>query len=162
MRITTRTQGGNKINTAIKSIMDKILKHNAVLVGVPSGTQPYEDGVQTAVIAAVQEFGSADGRIPERSFLRTPLRSAMKPLALIVKNQMPSVIDGKITMHQLLNQLGAKGASVSQEAIADFIPPPLSPRTIAARRRANRPSDTPLLDTGHLRSSITYIVEGDS
>src|SRR5690606_39350285 len=43
----------------------------SVLVGVPGTADDYKDGVNQVLVASVNEFGSDDGRIPERSFLRS-------------------------------------------------------------------------------------------
>lgn len=74
MKINTEVRGGEKLAKKLKQIQDRLTSKKRVLIGLPAGSGVYEDGAPIAVIGAVQEFGSADGRIPERSFLRVPLR----------------------------------------------------------------------------------------
>lgn len=154
MRITTKVSGGQNIAGRLREIKEH-MKHSNVYVGLPKGAS-YEDGAPIAAIGAVQEFGSSDGRIPERSFLRVPLRGNQKTFAKIFRKLMPMVLSGDLTMMQLLEQLGAKAVSVSQEAISAGIDPPNAPATILAKG-----SSTPLIDRGALRQSITYVVEGE-
>jgi hypothetical protein len=98
MKPVTSVAGGDKINARIRKIKQR-LAEKRVLVGVPEGAGAYEDGTQIAVIAAVNEFGSADGSIPERSFLRVPLMGAGKQLASVFKSSVPEVMDGEITVN---------------------------------------------------------------
>lgn len=68
MKLRTEVRGGNKIAQKLRQIQARVMAKRRVLVGIPAGAGVYEDGVPIAVIGAVQEFGSADGRVPERSF----------------------------------------------------------------------------------------------
>src|SRR5690606_28546471 len=81
MKPTVSITGGDRIVQRIRELRDRLTKQNSVLVGVPKGAGNYEDGTKMAVIAAVQEYGSADGRIPERSFLRVPLSAEQRRFA---------------------------------------------------------------------------------
>src|SRR5690606_5002700 len=137
-----------------RQIRERLQKNSGVLVGLPAGTGRYEDGAPIAVIAAVQEFGSADGRIPERSFLRVPLRQNAETFQAIWRAQVPKVVDGDMTMHQVMSQLGARAVAVSQEAISEGIAPENAEST-----KKRKGSSKPLIDTGALRQSITFIVE---
>lgn len=156
MRATTQIKGGQGAGTRIGQLRERLRQNAAVYVGVPKGEGVYEDGAPLAVIGAVHEFGSADGHIPERSFLRVPLRAAQDEIAAIFKNQLHLVVDSSLTARQLMEQVGARGAAISQEAISGGIAPGNKASTVARKG-----SSTPLVDTGRLRQSITYKVEGD-
>lgn len=85
MKLRTEVRGGNKIAQKLRQIQARVMAKRRVLVGIPAGAGVYEDGVPIAVIGAVQEFGSADGRVPERSFcvsrfdkIRTTLKSVFR------------------------------------------------------------------------------------
>lgn len=155
MRPTVQVTGGGSINAKLRQIKEQFRKAG-VYVGVPKGVGSYEDGLKIAVVGAVQEFGSADGLVPERSFLRIPLRSNHKVFAQIFRQLIPQVIEGKLTMRQLLDQVGAKAASVSQEAISAGIDPGNAEST-----KQRKGSSTPLIDQGTLRQSITWVQESD-
>lgn len=152
MKPTMEVSGGNKLAHKMREIEERLRKRN-VYVGVPAAAGQYEDGTSIATIAAVNEFGSADGVIPERSFLRVPLRAKQKDFAKVFRQLIPEVVAGRMDMFQLLSAAGAKAVSVSQEAISAGIAPPNADSTVAAKG-----SSTPLVDQGTLRQSITYIV----
>ena len=154
MKLQTSVSGGDRLGTKLRQIRERLQKNSGVLIGLPAGTGSYEDGAPIAVIAAVQEFGSADGRIPERSFLRVPLRQNAETFQAIWRAQVPKVVEGDMTMHQVMSQLGARAVAVSQEAISEGIAPGNAESTV--KRKG---SSKPLIDTGQLRQSITFIVE---
>lgn len=157
MRPTTQVSGGDRIGQKLRSLRERMQRNNGVYVGVPQGAGSYEDGTPIAVIAAVHEFGSADGQIPERSFLRVPLRSGQDRFKQIFQAGLPQVVSGELSMFQLMSQVGAAGVGASQEAISQGIQPPLAQSTVDSKG-----SSTPLVDTGRLRQSITFVVgEGD-
>lgn len=154
MNVTTNVSGGDRMGQRILELQKRLQKNSAVYVGLPKGAGSYEDGTPIAVIGAVQEFGSADGHIPERSFLRVPLRANVALFNKIMRELLPQVVDGQMTMRQLMESVGARGAAVSQEAISAGIAPANAPSTIARKG-----SSTPLVDTGFMRQQITYVVE---
>lgn len=127
-----------------------------VLVGVPKGVTE-KDGTSMAMIAAVHEFGSQDGRIPERSFLRSGLTNHLPDLTRLNEVNIQKIARGGFTVLTALRQLGAFAASKVQDEIVrgDFTPN--APSTIKAKG-----SDKPLIDSGSLRQSITYRVSEKS
>lgn len=156
MKLQTSVSGGDKLGTRLRQIMERMQKNSGVLIGLPAGTGSYEDGAPIAVIAAVHEFGSADGKIPERSFLRVPLRQNTDLFKAMFRAQMAKVAKGELTMFQAMDQIGMKGASVSREAINAGLQPGLAEST---KKRREHGGDTPLWDSGQLVQSITHIVE---
>lgn len=157
MRPTTQISGGDRLAQRLRSLRGRLSRNSNVYVGVPQGAGQYEDGTPIAVIAAVHEFGSADGHIPERSFLRAPLRGGQDRFKQIFQAGLPQVVSGEMTMFQLLSQVGAAGVGTAQEAIAEGIDPANAPSTVEQKG-----SSTPLVDTGRLRQSITHVVGDDS
>lgn len=153
MRPKVQVSGGNQIGHKLRQMRQR-LGMSQVYVGLPQGSGQYEDGTPMAVIGAVQEFGSADGHIPERSFLRVPLRGNQELFANIFQELLPKVVEGQIDMRQLLEQVGQRAAATSQEAISEGITPPNAPSTVQRKG-----SSTPLVDTGALRQNITYVIQ---
>ncbi len=94
MKLQTSVSGGDRLGARLRQIREDFEKNRSVLVGVPAGTGSYEDGAPIAVIAAVQEFGSADGVVPERSFLRVPLRQNVEDFRAIWRALIPKVVRG--------------------------------------------------------------------
>lgn len=103
-------------------------------------------------IAEFHEFGT--GTIPERSFIRAWFDENRDLVRKQITNILQAVVKGKYTRDQALNILGLTWAAGMQKRMADRIPPELSPATIKAKG-----SDVPLIDTGQLRSAITYSVK---
>lgn len=156
MKPTVSITGGDRIVQRIRELRDRLTKQNGVLVGVPKGAGNYEDGTKMAVIAAVQEYGSADGRIPERSFLRVPLSAEQRRFAATFRHSVPDVVHGRLTSKQMLDRVGNQAVGVVQDAISAGIDPPNAPSTV--KRKG---SSTPLIDTRALVQHITYVIEGD-
>jgi hypothetical protein len=154
MNINTEVRGGEKLAKKLKQIQDRLTSKTRVLVGLPAGTGNYEDGVPIVVIGAVHEFGSADGRIPERSFLRVPLHQNADNIKKGFAALSGQVTRGEISAFQMLDQMGARAVGYCQEAIETGIAPSNAPSTIKRKGSA-----TPLIDKGILRSKITHVVE---
>lgn len=154
MKLQTSVSGGDRLRDKLRQIRERLEKNSGVLVGLPAGAGSYEDGAPIAVIGAVQEFGSADGRIPERSFLRVPLRQNADKFKALFRAQMTKVVKGELTMFQAMDQIGQRAAGVSKEAIEAGISPGNAEST-----KARKGSSKPLIDNGTLKNSITHIVE---
>lgn len=112
-------------------------------------------------LALIHEFGTKDGRIPERSFIRSSFRKHRRSYeALLARLIGDSVFAGKITFDVALGLVGQKMASDMRQGIRDFIPPPNAPSTLARKLALTRPgakgAPIPLIDTGRLLASITY------
>ncbi|EMW1017612.1 hypothetical protein AAEK50_004545 [Serratia marcescens] len=154
MKLRTEVRGGNKIAQKLRQIQARVMAKRRVLVGIPAGAGVYEDGVPIAVIGAVQEFGSADGRVPERSFLRVPLRQNQDNIKKAFSALAGQVTRGEISAFQMLDQVGARAAGYCQEAIEAGIAPANAPSTIKQKG-----SSTPLINQGILKGAITHVVE---
>lgn len=104
------------------------------------------------LIASVHEFGTADGRVPQRSFIRSTIDSRAKDIEEVRKKLHAQVVDGKLTPKQASDILGQWVEAAMRKTISSNIPPPLQPETIAAKG-----SSVSLIDTGQLRASIRAI-----
>ena len=153
-RVTTRNR---KVNGGVDGIAKRReeARHGPtrVKVGLPAGSTPYPDGTSVIEVGATHEFGDADGTIPERSFLRSALRSKATDHNKLVASLQARVNQRDLTMREALEILGTKVASDVKEQIVEVSSPPNSAETI--RRKG---SSNPLIDTGHLRQSITHEV----
>ena len=154
MKFNTEVRGGEKLAKKLKQIQDRVTSKKRVLVGLPAGSGNYEDGTPIVVIGAVQEFGSADGRVPERSFLRVPLRQNQDNIKKGFAALSRQVVKGEISAFQMLDQMGARAVGYCQEAIETGISPANRPSTIKRKGSA-----TPLINDGDLKGAITHVVE---
>jgi len=122
-----------------------------VTVGVQAdiGAQQHVGSKLTVLdIATIHEFGL--GNNPERSFIRATFDENQE----LIYRLAQLVVDGKLTREQALNQLGLRFQAQVIDRINSNIPPPLAPATI--KRKG---SSLALVDTGQLKSSITYRIE---
>lgn len=92
--------------------------------------------------------------IPERSFLRVPLRQNVDNLKKGFASLAGKVSRGEISAFQMLDQIGARAAGYCKEAIEAGIEPPNAPSTIRSKG-----SSKPLVDKGIMRNAITHVVE---
>lgn len=130
------------------------LKGSQIAVGITAAKGAKPHGKTTILdIATWHEFGTTT--IPERSFLRAWFDENQEQAKVWVERVTKLVVEGRLTKEKALMLLGTKFVGEIQARIANRIPPPLAPETIARKG-----SDVPLIDTGQLRSSITYVVGG--
>lgn len=132
-------------------------KGRAVAVGIQESEGSAEakgsPGVQVIDVAQWNEFGTE--RIPARSFIRAWFDEYQPQNQAVARRMATSVLKGMRTTKQAMEALGVLFVGQIQQRIAAGIDPANAESTI--RRKG---SSTPLIDTGQLRSSVTYRVEG--
>lgn len=104
-----------------------------------------------AVIAAIHEFGL--GGMPQRSFLRSAYDENKATIDAMVDNIANGAVQG-MSVGTALNQLGNDVQGMVQKKIVDGPFKPNAPATIKRKK-----SSRPLIDTGHLRQSIRYVIK---
>jgi hypothetical protein len=102
-------------------------------------------------IAVYNEFGSSDGHVPERSFIRQWFDENEPKLRDMLTSMMRQAVKGELSRQQVLDRMGQYCVGSIQERIANQIPPPNAPSTVARKG-----SSTPLIDVGTLRSAVSY------
>lgn len=142
----------------VERVFAAALRKPVVTIGIHAseGSASHGDAIGAALtvlqIGIFNEFGTAS--IPERSFIRAWFdeneASIRKDLTILMR----TVIEGKRASDQVLEILGQRAVGQIQERIASGIAPANAPSTVAKKG-----SSTPLIDTGVLRSSITYQVK---
>lgn len=104
-------------------------------------------------IAAIHEFGL--GSVPQRSFLAGWADENPDKIKNAILKGAQALVRGSIKDPiQFLNAFGAWAVGQVQRRMAQNIPPPLAPATI--KRKG---SSVALIDTGQLRSSISFRVD---
>ena len=139
-----------KPKDAIKEIerMAKTMRGpNSVVVGLPKGANDYPDGTSVIMVGTIHEFGSDVRNIPQRSFLRSTVQEKRRKYKVMFKKLAKKIIDGTITSKQALQMIGLQVESDVKDKITDIKEPELKSR-----------DGNPLIDTGHLRQSITHEV----
>ena len=154
------------------------------MVGVPGDTDIRPGSpIGNAAIAYIQETGSPKANIPPRPFLRPTVKAEQKSIQVWLKRAGERAMEGdQVGVLKMLTALGLFTVSAVRKRIRDDIPPPLSPRTIAARIarrkskswRAKRTAQVAanvaagkspqsglfiaLIDTGEVLNSITFVI----
>jgi phage gpG-like protein len=116
-----------------------------------------DDGFSMVDLAMVHEYGSKDGHIPERSFIRSSCDTKRKVHLRLLRRLEKKVILGHLNKKQALTQIGEMVKSDMVQAINSGIDPALDPKTIRRKK-----SSKPLIDTGRLKGSIAHEVRCDA
>jgi len=104
-------------------------------------------------VAAMHEFGAPGANIPQRSFIRGTVDAKRAEIAAKQAALAKQVAAGEVDPRAALERLGASVAGMVQTRIAEGIDPPNAPAT-----EERKGSKKPLIDTGQLRSSVTWQV----
>ncbi len=107
--------------------------------------------------------GGWGGPIPERPFMRNAMRNNLGKYEALLRAEgrriLVACISGDIgptaLISQALSKIGIAAQADVQGEISSLMSPPLSPVTIARKG-----SSKPLIDSGAMRSAVTYLVEG--
>ena len=110
--------------------------------------------VTIADIAYWNEFGLG---VPERSFIRAWFDEASAENRAALKNALALVLRGEKTIEEALTLVGLRFVGKMQQRISKGVEPPNAASTIKAKG-----SSKPLIDTGQLRQSLTFLVTPSS
>ena len=165
------------------------LEKAEVLIGIPEETTDRSDdqGITNATIGYISEFGSPEKNIPARPFLIPGIQNCTGQVARVFKAGAEQTLDGQQNVaEKTLETAGMIAASSVKKKIQSGPFVPLSPDTIRNRKynrgtKSRRASETaylamineganpayaqsaaginPLINTGQLRNSITYVVK---
>lgn len=128
-----------------------------VVVGVLGADASQQHGevhgkpVTVAQVAQWNHYGTST--IPARPAITIALLRNEAVLKRLRARLAKGLLMEKLTMDQALALLGEAAVGMVKQEIADGVPPPNAPSTIARKG-----SSKPLIDTGQLRNSITYAV----
>lgn len=148
----------------LKNIMEAVqtISLNDVLVGFPdNGAARQEPGdPSNAYIAFIQDRGSPAQNIPSRQFMVPGINSIKDKAAKMLEQAALAAMRGEPAKGTIiLNQLGLVAVAAVQRAITVGAGwPPLSERTLAARRARGVRRTHPLIDTGQLRQHVEYVI----
>lgn len=127
----------------------------------PEPDEPRPDEIPTlATVAAVQEYGRAPGpgrpAIPQRSYLRATADAKGKGWLRVYRKAILAYAAGdEAEYFRLIRMVGVTATGQCRNRIRRRIDPPLSPYTVARRRKGKGSGvPVPLIDTGQLIGSI--------
>lgn len=107
-------------------------------------------GINLVELATVHEFGSPAAKIPNRSYIRTTMDERRAEFRQMGDRLVNSLLAEQMSAKGLLTRMGI----VIETAIKAKMPKTKALKASTIRRRIKK-SDTPLVDTGQLRASIT-------
>jgi hypothetical protein len=170
----------------VGKLIDRVneMTRSDVLVGVPAAKGARKEGsITNAELARIHEFGSPVRNIPARPFLYPGIkRIRPQALAMLKQGAKDALTGTGPSIDVTLNKVGMLARNSVVNEITDPDPPfaPLQPATIRARLRktaagrrqlrkykgnrqgmmewASGGNVKPLIDTGQLRASISYVV----
>ncbi|CBX44523.1 conserved hypothetical protein [Erwinia phage phiEt88] len=142
--IKDNSSGFDRLMRELKSAGNK-----EVVAGIQQGA--VNDGVQVAEYAALNEFGHM--RTPSRPFMRSYFDSERDALEQFSRNGITQVALGNATFDQFLNASGVKLVDGIKKSINSGKWTPNAPYTIAKKK-----SNKPLIDTGVMLSSVTFVI----
>ena len=146
--------------TVMARNMAKLLKMR-LLVGIPGGTQHPGSKASNAVIGYVQDQGDDELHIPARPFLVPGIESVKDQVADKMELAAATVLAGGPVdaAERPMMAAGLIAQSAIQQRITDGPFTTLAASTLRARKARGRTGDKPLIDTGALRQSITYVID---
>lgn len=147
MSVTERDFGWKRFMVQLK----KAQQGPGVKVGVLSDAGSDDEGVDLLMIAAANELGTGDGRIPSRPFVRGAFDAKQAELLQTQERLWNLVKAGRIDLDRALALLGEAHQGQIQEYMTALDTPPNAPRTIAEKGSSN-----PLIDEGTLRRAIRW------
>lgn len=149
----------DKVAATLKNI--NAIARAKVLIGIPANENARSDEpTGNAGIGYIQEFGSPVQNIPARPFLIPGVKAVQDECVGMLEEAAKEVLDdGKmtaaLTKAGIIASNSVKATITKGEGFA-----PLSEYTINERKKKGFKGTKPLIRTGQLRNSITYIVKG--
>lgn len=146
----------------------KSLTQRHVLVGVPAagkerakapGDENEDGGLTNAQIGYIMEYGAPEANIPPRPHLIPGVESVRAEVAERYKAAGEKALSGDVeAVNKAHHAVGLLGQNAVRARITSGPFVPLSPRTIAERKKRGRKGKKPLIDTGQYRRAHTYVV----
>ncbi len=134
------------------------LASKSVHVGVFSNEQHPGSDYSDAELAALHEYGSPKGMIPERSFLRSTMdrKDVQDRVTKSMGKISGQIAAGKTNTTEALGVLGDLLAEEVKKTLEQnkTSGPPLAPKTVERKQ-----SDTKLVDTGRLVDKVGWVIK---
>jgi len=152
----------DELANVLKSVHALVSKE--VLIGIPESEDARnasDEGspIGNAEIGYIQETGSPSNNLPARPFLVPGVEKALPDAVKRLQRGGEKALSGDTSAAEAsLHAAGMICQNSVRATIVNVIPPPLAESTLAGRRRRGRTGTTPLLDTGQLRNSTTYVI----
>lgn len=162
--VTITKDNLKKVTLAMANLTKK-----RVLVGIPATNteRKPENNESTqltnAALGYIHNYGAPEANIPARPFMEPGIKDAQSRIetALASASKAALSFDADGTT-QALDKAGLIAQSSIRNKINEGPFEPLAPSTIKARQRRGVSRTKPLIDTGQLRNSITYVIKDEN
>lgn len=140
----------------------KFTKNNYVLVGIPQKkTKRKGEPITNAELLFIHTNGSPINNVPARPVIEPAIKEDKDRLSKMLKVAAVEAMNGE--EEKAVQQLQLTGMRAQNVCRAWFVNaknnwPPNSPSVTARKRKKGSTAPRPLIDTGELRKSITYVV----
>lgn len=115
-----------------------------------------DQGSDLVIYASANEFGTRDGHVPARPFLRTTVDENRREIEDGLGEAVGLALDGKQPLSVGVGKVAETVVGKVQEKISDIEDPPNAPSTIEDKiRRFGKPG-TPLIAEGRMRQSVGW------
>lgn len=143
--------------------MLQFLRDNYDLVGIPQAKTERKQGdpVTNAELLFIHTYGSPLNNIPARPVIEPAIAANKDAISELFKKAVKAFLDGDIDKaYEYVQLAGMKGQNVARAWFTDPRNgwPPNSPAVARAKEKKGSTDPHPLIDTGELRKSITYVV----
>jgi hypothetical protein len=154
----------DRVDEILRAVAE--LTGREVMIGVPSTSadrenDPLNSPLNNAEIGYIQEYGSPVANIPARPHLVPGVQSVQAQVVTELRRAGGSAIDGN---ENAVQRAFTKIGLMCQNAVRGMIYNGLAPLSAATLRRrktrliAPRQGETPLVDLGIYRRSLTFVV----
>ena len=154
--VTKLLDRANKIQQAMEEV-----SYTSVYIGIPveESSRPDEgEPINNAELAYIHEHGSPINNIPPRPFLKPSIKKNLATVEVLQKQMIKAALKGdKEGVKRSAELLGMHSRNNAKKYITAGTN--LTPNKPATIKRKG--SDKPLIDTGALLNSISYVVDDD-
>lgn len=153
-----------KDNVAAMLFGMEAMAKTAVLVGIPSASpknhRDDDSEIENSEIGFIMEFGAPEVNIPARPFLIPGVNSVLPEIEKRLSRGAKRLLtDPSFSPETLFDSVGLLAQQGVQRYMTDAHFAPLADSTLAARKSRGFEGEKPLIETGSLRGSITFVVE---
>lgn len=158
------------MKSGLHTLVDNVAKVTAgieklasqrVMVGVPAekGSRQDSEPINNAALAYIHENGAPEVNIPARPFLKPGIDAKKAEITAGLEKVGKAALEGDAArVDRGFHVVGLIGQNAVRAKINEGPFTPLAEDTLEARRARGRTGDKPLIDTGQLRNSLTYVI----
>lgn len=152
-RVTITDRGLTKLRGDLEEL--RRLSIRAGIQGDDASARHPSGDLTVGEVAALQEYGSDDGRIPARPFLRHTSESSAAKMREALRSAVSDVIDGRAEPADAFAKVGEE---LRLEIVKTIDRASEWAQPLAASTVKRKGHDRPLRDTDEMRDSVSFVV----